>query len=94
MGIALNVYGAVVLISDSRSSGWFWLFLGTAFLAVALFSVAYSALGARDQLRAERDEVKETASRPRIKAGVYSEAKDGGIGTIGPVHGEIHESDH
>lgn len=92
MGIVLNGYGAFVLIGDSNNSGWFWLFLGTAFLAVSLLSVAYSALGARDRLQAERDEAKSAAGKPQIKAGVYSEAKGGGIGTVGPVHGEIHES--
>ncbi len=93
VGIVLNGYGAFVLIGDSHNSGWFWLFIGTAFLAAAFFSVAYSALSARDRLQTERDEAKSAASRPQIKAGVYSEASEGSIGITGPVHGEIHESD-
>ena len=89
MGIVLNGYGAFVLIGDSKNSGWFWLFLGTALIAVSLLSVAYSALRARDEARDERDEV---AAQPRVKAAVYSEGKDGGIGNIGPVHGEYRDS--
>ncbi len=93
VGIVLNLYGAITVIGSSKESGWLWLFIGTAILALALFSVAYSALGARDQAREERDDAKSAAaSEQRIKAGVISEGKDGGIGTVGPVHGEIHES--
>ncbi len=89
MGLVLNGVGAVILIGDSDQNGWFWLSIGTALIAVALFSVAYSALRARDEALEERDEV---ASQPRVKAAVYSEGKDGGIGSVGPVHGEYRDS--
>jgi hypothetical protein len=93
VGLVVNAYGVIALIEGSKESGWFWLFVGTALVALALFTVAYSALGARDEARRERDAASSAApSRPQIKAGVISEGKDGGIGTIGSVHGEIHDS--
>lgn len=93
VGVVLNLYGAITVIGSSKESGWFWLFAGTALLVLALFTVAYSALGARDEALKERDAAKSAAAgQPRIKAGVISEGKDGGIGTVGPVRGEIHES--